>query len=276
MISRHIFLKNQVSTVFLVYKNRTHQSSVPHLFSCWREDLPLLQFPAHFCCGKTSLIEAENQPDNLCFILYNDVGFASIKVLPVTIDLRPALLPILKTLSNAPGNVGTDGSGFFLCECSQNRMEHLRIGASGVDIFLFEENCRSKLFQMPYVSDAVKGVPGKPADRLRENPINLSVLHVLDHLLKARTFRCLGPGNSFVRVDPGVLPCGIGSDLLLVHFDLCFKAGLLLIAVRADTAVGCNPQLLFSGSLCRSPCFRPVLRSSDLYTFHAASSSFSA
>ena len=74
VISRHIFLKNQVSTVFLVYKNRTHQSSVPHLFSCWREDLPLLQFPAHFCCGKTSLIEAENQPDNLCFILYNDVG----------------------------------------------------------------------------------------------------------------------------------------------------------------------------------------------------------
>ena len=193
VVGRHIFLKDQVSAIFFIYKDGSHQRRIPDLPTGWGRDLPLFQFLPGCSCGHTFFVKFENQPHYLCLLFDNDVSLPGIKILPISEHLRPAFLSIFKALSHTPGNVRTDGSGLFLRKSCKNRQQHLGISASSIDVLLLEQDRRSDLLQMPYIANAVQRIPGEPADRLCKNPVNLPILRILDHLLKPGTLRCPCP-----------------------------------------------------------------------------------
>ena len=89
----------------------------------------------------------------------------------------------------------------------------------------------------------VNRVPGKPADRLRDDEVNLACQRIGDHALEAFSVLGAGARDAFVGVDLHKLPVLSGFDELRVVVDLRFIAGELLVVVCGDSGVGSDLSL---------------------------------
>ena len=93
---------------------------------------------------------------------------------------------------------------------------------------------------------AVNGVPGKSADGLGDDKVDLPGQCIRHHGLEALTMLGAGAGDALIGVHLHEFPVIPRLNVLGVVVDLRFIAGELLIAVRGDAGVGSDPALFLS------------------------------
>ena len=76
-------------------------------------------------------------------------------------------------------------------------------------MLLLKEDGHVQLLELPDVFDAVQRVPGKTADGLGKDPVNLSFPAVFHHSLKLDPLCSACTGEAFIRIYTGIFPVGI-------------------------------------------------------------------
>ena len=110
-----------------------------------------------------------------------------------------------------------------------------------INVLLFEVYSDAHAAKLPDRRQKGDRVAGKAADGLGDDPVDLSVLAVLDHLNKAWAviFRT---GVGFIGVDAGEGPVATTLDVFVVVADLSGERMLHCILVTGNTGIGRNPQ----------------------------------
>lgn len=110
-----------------------------------------------------------------------------------------------------------------------------------INVLLFEVYSDAHAAKLPDRRQQSDRVAGKAADGLGDDPIDLSVLAVFDHLNKAWAviFRT---GVGFIGVDAGEGPVAAALDVFVVVADLGGERMLHLILVTGNAGIGRNPQ----------------------------------
>ena len=91
-----------------------------------------------------------------------------------------------------PGNIFRDTPAFFLCQGTHDGDEQLALGIECPDVFLLEINLDALVLELSHGSQAVNGISGKAADRLRDDEVDFSIHGILDHPLEAITVTGVG------------------------------------------------------------------------------------
>ena len=107
-----------------------------------------------------------------------------------------------------------------------------------------EEYRHIHLLEHSDVVQAVNGIAGKSANRLREDHVDQALLAVLDHSVELLSAFGRCRADTVIGIHPDKLPFRILIDKLGIMLDLCFVACSLFLVVSRNTAIGCNTQLL--------------------------------
>ena len=114
---------------------------------------------------------------------------------------------------------------------AHDRNQQLTLGVKSPDAFLLKEDLDSAFFQFSHRHQAVYGVPGKPADGLGDDQVNLACKRVGYHLIEAIPLLCIGPADALVGINGQKSPFRVLLDEPGVVIDLRLIAGELLITI---------------------------------------------
>ncbi|MDY6320961.1 MAG: hypothetical protein SPL44_08150, partial [Bacteroidales bacterium] len=134
------------------------------------------------------------------FIVYDELAVRTSVVAKEPLEGNRDLA-VCESLPLAPGAVLGNGSGFLLCEARHDGDQELSFAVEGPDVFLFKVALDSLVLEVSDGSQGIDRVPGKSADRLCDDQVNLSGEGVLDHGLESGSLSDAGAGDSFVGVD---------------------------------------------------------------------------
>lgn len=93
-------------------------------------------------------------------------------------------------------HVLAQGLAFLLGERSHDRQHHFTLGVHGIDSFLLKYHRDVLVLQLPDVFQAFQRIPGKPADRLGDDHVNIAGHARFDHAIEL--FAVLGVSPVFV------------------------------------------------------------------------------
>ena len=107
----------------------------------------------------------------------------------------------------------------------------------GSHILLFKINVDIQVQQFPHQFQAVCGIPGKPADGLGNNHVDVPSHAFVNHAVEFGALFGVGTGDTVISEYSGEFPFWIFMNVLGVMLHLGFIACRLLIAVSTDTTV---------------------------------------
>lgn len=224
-IHRKGFLKQCGAFVFLVLQDALHGSSLPDgLFSGGRDAL-LRQRGGDGICGFPLRELAVDAFDDLRFFrddLRQSVGTFAI---PQKLTVRDADFPVGEALSLPPGNVFGDAAAFLLGKARHDGDEQFPFGVEGHDILFLKEALATGLLQLADGGQTVYGVPGKTADGLGDDKVDLSGQGIPDHAVEAVPALGVDGTDALISVDLHEVPIRIFPDELGVIIHLCFIRG---------------------------------------------------
>ena len=224
-IHRKGFLKQCGAFAFLVLQDALHGSSLPDgLFSGGRDAL-LRQRGGDGICGFPLKELAVDAFDDLRFFrddLRQSVGTFAI---PQKLTVRDADFPVGEALSLPPGNVFGDAAAFLLGKARHDGDEQFPLGVEGHDILFLKEALATGLLQLADGGQTVYGVPGKTADGLGDDKVDLSGKGIPDHPVKAVAVFGVDGTDTLVGIDFYKVPIRIFPDELGVIIHLCFIRG---------------------------------------------------
>ena len=123
-------------------------------------------------------------------------------VLPFLISEESAVgkaaLAVRELLPLAPCGVLRNAPRFLLRKGAHDGDEQLPFGVQRVDVLLFKIDLNALLLQLPYRGKGIHRVPRKPADRFRDDEVNLPRQRVRDHLFKSVALFRVRCGDAFV------------------------------------------------------------------------------
>ena len=172
-------------------------------------------------------VEVEDEPHDLCLFLDNDIlivlvfvvsenaraeGDADRKLFPYAVLDRFGLLCRL-----------------FLCHTGNESDHHFRCLVERVQIIVLKIDAdrRVEVFEYADIAYAVHEVPGKTADRLCNDKVDLARLAVLDHTQEFLALFYRRCGYALVSIDAREFPGWVLTNDSFLVLDLQFKTTLL-------------------------------------------------
>ena len=131
-------------------------------------------------------------------------------------------------------------AALLLSQGGHKRQPQLSLLLSGVDVVNEEKDTDSISAQFPGIGQGVQRVPGKPADLLGEDQIQLSRPGCGDHGIELGALSGAGAGDPLVRIDILERPLWIALDIRLEVPLLTFKGIRLVLLVGGHPAIGCH------------------------------------
>ena len=159
-----------------------------------------------------------------------------------TVKRNLHFLPFFKPFPDAPLHVFGNAPALFLGERCHDGQKHLRNGICRVDILFFEIHLHACLLKLPDRCQGIHRVPGKPADALAEDVVDLPGLAVVDHRPELHSVLHGGSADPFISVDLHQFPSLILLDAEAEGLHLVVQALQLVFLVRAHPAIDSDPS----------------------------------
>lgn len=230
-------LQQGVSDVLLIAENLVDGAGVPLCFSGTGENAVRFKPGGNFVHAGAFKVLPVDAFYDFCLLRINNkmsVFILGIAEEAVVIDLH---LSLLVAVLQAELHVLRKALAFLLGKTRHDRDQHFALGVHCVDRLLLEVDRDVLVLQLPDVLEAVEGVSGKTADRLRDDHVDVPSHALVDHAVELVTLFGIGAGDAVVRKYTCQHPVRIFLNVLGVVGNLRLVAGFLFIGIRADTAV---------------------------------------
>lgn len=131
----------------------------------------------------------------------------------------------------------------FLCHAGNESDHHFRCLVERVQVIVLKIDADRwvEVFEYADIANAVHEVPGKTADRLCNDKVDLARLAVLDHAQEFLTLFYRRCGYALVSIDAREFPGRVLTNDSFLVLDLQFKTTLLVLALGTDAAVSAHP-----------------------------------
>ena len=230
-------LQECVTLVFFIGEDSLYRSGMPFLLAAWRWNILFRELSGNsvrHCAFHKHPVDPLYK-FSLFFIDYQfTVGSSVVAKEPFEWNDN---LAVSKTFSLTPGAVLGNASGFFLRQRGHDCDEKFSLPIKGPDVFFFKIALDAMLLQLTDGSEGINRVPGKPADRLCDDKIDLSVQRIGYHLFESFAVLCACAGNAFIGVDFDEIPVASCFDVFCVVIDLGLIACELFVVVGGDPGV---------------------------------------
>ena len=153
-------------------------------------------------------------------------------------------LAVGEALPLSPGDVFRNAAAFFLGKARHDGDEQFALAVKCENTFLFKVTFHAVFLQLADGDQTVHGVPGKSADRLCDDEVDLAIQRIRNHTVKAVSLFGVTAGNALIRIYFYEVPFRLGLYEFGVVIHLGFVAGELLVAVGGNTGISCNTPLL--------------------------------
>ena len=194
-------LQQGITLVLLVHEDAFDCGLVPFLLTAGRRDAVIHENLAD-AVWRLSLQEQAVNPLYCHCLLRID---HQIPVFTTVVTEEPGEghrdLAVCKTLSLSPCAVLRNAPAFLLRQRGHDSQQQLALGIESPDVFFLEINLGAVFFQLPDGGQGNDSVPGKAADRLRDDQIDLPGQRIRDHPFEAFAFLGVGAGDAFVYVN---------------------------------------------------------------------------
>lgn len=224
-IHREGFLQQRRAFVLLVPEDALHGGPLPHGFLAGSRDSLLRQHGGNGVGGFPLEQLPVDAPDDLRLLRYDLRQSVGPFAVTEELSVGNADLAVGEPLPLSPGNVFGDAAAFLLGKARHDGDEQFPFGVEGHDIFFLEEAFTAGFFQSADGGQTVYGVPGKTADGLGDDKVDLSGKGIPDHPVKAVAVFGVDGTDTLVGIDFYKVPIRIFPDELGVIIHLCFIRG---------------------------------------------------
>ena len=263
------FLEQGIPDVLLIGEDFAQGTGMPPTVPCSRQNAICFQTLCDHVQAGSFQIFPIDALYNLCLLRINDeMPFVILSVAQKAVVVHLHLSLLIAEI-NAQLHIFTNGFRFLLRKGCHNCNQDFSFGIHRVDVFLLEIDRNALFLQQANVFQAVQRIPGKPADGLGNDHIDLTGCTSVNHAIKLCTLFRVGAGNAIIGEDTGQRPLRVALDQLRIMPDLGFIAGGLFVAVGADTAVCCHTEFFLKRrryTVCQLSC------RDNCHIFHTTSS----
>ena len=237
-------LQERIAHVLLISQNQAYAVIMPFCASASIRNAITLQSLSNLLAACALKILPEDTLDDFCLFRIDDqVPFIVLVVAEKAAGIDHHF-PLLETVLHSDFYVLAERFRFLLSKRRHNGQEDLSLRVHRVYGFLLEEYRNVHLLEHSDIVQAVNGISGKSADRLRKDHVDQALLAVLDHSVELLSAFGRSRTDAVIGIHLDKFPLRVLIDKFSVVLDLCFVACSLFLVVSRNTAIGCNTQLL--------------------------------